>query len=629
MRHLLILISRILLIVFLVMAFARPYFPGRQGMERSETTTISIYVDNSMSMQASSNGHRLLDEALSKAAEIADAYGPSDRFHLLTNDFEGKHQLFYNRDDFHKLLSEVSTSPVWRSSSEVNERYSELLNAASEDKPHLYIVSDFQRSSTDLQAYTGDTSRLLFLVPLIDESLANVYIDSCSLVSPFNHLGAQQEIVVGLTNATDFDLEKIPVRLLINDQQRAIATFDIMENSRAEVRLPFTNREAGMQRAEIIIDDYPITWDDRMYLSWVVKNRIPVLVISENEPGFYFSKLFSNDSVFQYTFNDIRKLDYGGFPDKDLIILDNVKNITSGLSTELERYVSSGGSIMLIPSSDADLVSMNLFLSKLNNWQLQGYDTNQLSVTGLNVEHELFADVFESIPENLDLPIVRGHYPIKNYISSRGDVIMDMQNSDPLICVSTSGKGKVYLMSSPAGDAYSNLVRHALWVPLIYRMAMLSRPLEHLYYTMGEDNSILVHDIVLAGDQSLIVKREGDDYEFIPGFVSDGKSGQLQFYDRIVDAGQYTLWMSDQAILGFAFNFNRNESDPEIYSPDEIEDFVASSAKSGVFLINNGQKSIQESVTEFNNGTELWKVFIFLALLFALIEILLLRLFRK
>ena len=79
-----------------------------------------------MSMQASVSGHMLLDDAITKAAGVVTAYGPSDRFQLITNDFEGRHQQFYSKDEFLKLLNEIQVSAPVKMLTDVFRRQQEL-----------------------------------------------------------------------------------------------------------------------------------------------------------------------------------------------------------------------------------------------------------------------------------------------------------------------------------------------------------------------------------------------------------------------------------------------------------------------------------------------------------------------
>lgn len=241
----------------------------------------------------------------------------------------------------------------------------------------------------------------------------------------------------------------------------------------------------------------------------------------------------------------------------------------------------------------------------------------------------IFEGVFESVPENIDLPSATGHFPLGGHQQGQTEVIMDLQNIDPYLTVSKHGQGKVYLLCSPAGDETGNIVRHALWVPLVYRMAMLSRPQDKLYYVMGEDNSIRTSRMSLSGDQSFIMKLAGSEFEFIPGFRAGSESAELYIYDQITQAGHYDLFSSEQRIASYAYNYDRKESAPAIYDPAEIEEMTRLEDFNNIFIVESSEGAVSESVVTFNQGRELWKIFIWLGLFFILMEILLLRLFRK
>jgi hypothetical protein len=627
LRQLLVLLCRILAITFLVLAFARPYIPNPEGIEQGPGNHLSFYVDNSLSMQAIVNGHSLLDEAKLAVNELAMTFDAADRYQLITNDFEGRHQPFYSRDEFLRLLAGIELTPVVRILPEVSERYRETLPETAAERASLFVISDFQRSSALPDAFRYENAGRTFLFPLSYPPVGNVYIDTCWFETPFNHLGQQQVLHAGFRNESEIDLEKIPVRLMIEGEQRALANLNIAAGGKASTALPFINRKAGNVSAFVYIDDYPVTWDDRMYISWQVKETIPVLAISDDMPGPYFNSLFSNDSVFRYSQAQYKKLDYQQFRKADLVVLDRMQSLSTGLAASLNDFIHSGGSLLIIPAPDADIMSINRFLSELNPMRLLSYDTLRLSVTGIDTEHEIFDDVFEKVPENIDLPFVRGHYRLEAYRNSRATVIMDLQNGDPLLIMARHGKGRLYLLMTPASEEYGNLVKHALWVPLIYRMAMLSRPQQELYYTIGNDMSISFDREALLLGQPPALRHAEADIEFIPGLERYGQSARLFFYDQLKLAGHYELLHAGEKLAGLSFNYDRQESDPSFYSIQEIRDLIVESANTRLFLLDSGGGKASEAFEEFGSGREYWKIFIWLALAFLLIEILLLRLF--
>src|ERR1019366_7228700 len=165
LKHLLVLLMRILAIIFLVFAFAQPYIPVSKSAIVESERAVSIYVDNSFSMEAVGKNGTLLEQAKSKAAEIAKAYKPSDKFQLLTNDFEARHQRLMNREEFLQQLDEVKVSPASKNVSEILSRQQETLNSAHASKPLAFILSDFQKTMADVDKIKADTALSIRFVP--------------------------------------------------------------------------------------------------------------------------------------------------------------------------------------------------------------------------------------------------------------------------------------------------------------------------------------------------------------------------------------------------------------------------------------------------------------------------------
>ncbi|MCB0588121.1 MAG: hypothetical protein KDD06_22705, partial [Phaeodactylibacter sp.] len=76
----------------LVLAFAQPFIPAKNTEVKAGTKAVSIFIDNSFSMEALSQDVPLLEKAKQRAREAVNAYAPDDQFQILTNDFEGRHQ---------------------------------------------------------------------------------------------------------------------------------------------------------------------------------------------------------------------------------------------------------------------------------------------------------------------------------------------------------------------------------------------------------------------------------------------------------------------------------------------------------------------------------------------------------
>ena len=100
LRRWLVLLMRCLAIIFLVLAFAQPTLPGKGQSLHSGATVISVYLDNSFSMENSSSDGNQLEMAKEKAREIVSAYRQGDRYQLLSNTMSGDEFRWLNREEF-------------------------------------------------------------------------------------------------------------------------------------------------------------------------------------------------------------------------------------------------------------------------------------------------------------------------------------------------------------------------------------------------------------------------------------------------------------------------------------------------------------------------------------------------
>jgi hypothetical protein len=127
-KHLLVLASRILAITFLVLAFAQPIIPLANNSISKAEKVVSVYIDNSFSMDAITKEGSLLEVAKKKAREITLAFSPSTRFQILTDDFEAVHQRLLSRDEMLIEIDRVKSSPLSKPFSEVILRQQEALS---------------------------------------------------------------------------------------------------------------------------------------------------------------------------------------------------------------------------------------------------------------------------------------------------------------------------------------------------------------------------------------------------------------------------------------------------------------------------------------------------------------------
>ena len=617
LRNLLILCSRILAIVFLVLAFARPYLSTGSDAHPEAGNLVNIYIDNSFSMEAVNKDGSLLDEAKRKAKEIVKQFSPNDRFQLTTNDFEGRHQRLADAEELVSLIDEIKISPAQRTLQQVINRQN-AINGGKRNRSD-YILSDFQRQFAGKSPIITDATVPVFLLQFNSSTLPNIAIDSLWSLSPAHQPGGQEKLVVKLHNYGEEAGTGIPVKLLINNQQKALARLNVPAGKSITDTLTFSGLSVGWQKGAVTIKDFPITFDDQLDFTFNVKKGMNILHVSGDPAEKHISSLFSADSYFRLTTMPESNISYAAFSGYDLLILSQLKTPSSGLAQQLKSYMRNGGTVLIFPDLEVNLAVMSSFLQDLSVPPILALSHDTASVHTIDLKSNLFNDVFEEIPGRLDLPKVNRYFVYSK--SNASEDIMEMPAGRPFFSRYRLGAGQLYLSATSIIPEDSNLPLHPIFVPLLYKIAFTSKTEQPLYYTIGH-HLLSTPQLSLSPNQSL--RLISGTQEVIPEIRQTPGKTLLYIADQIHTSGFYELHKADSLVSTYAFNESRAESDMH-YSTDQDLKRVL---KSKNFLIANSRDNLSPTALE-NNHTELWKLCLVLCAVFLAMEVLLIRFFNQ
>jgi hypothetical protein len=621
LKERLILAARLLALLFLVFAFARPYISKQDDANTGKQQVVSIFVDNSYSMQTLNREGSLLDEARQRAKQIASAYSINDRFQLLTQDFEGKHQRLLNRDEFNDAVDAVKISPQSKTIGQITARQQSLLNMQAGAVKSSYIISDFQKNIAGKSADKVNDNIPVNLVQLKASTLPNVAVDSVGLLNATHRPGESEKLVVKLRNYADKPAEQIPLKLIINGVQKAIGSFTVNARSAQTDTLTFSGLQAGWQRGEIQLQDNPIKFDNSFYFSFNVNKQLPILLIDDGIPNKYLNSVFAADPFFAAKRVQDGNVDYAGLNTYPLIILSDIKTISAGLAQQLKNYVSKGGTLMVFPSAEADISSYRALLQPMGAAYPERIVTEATKVSAINLQNSVFKNTFEAFPQNPDLPQVKKYYSLSPAAKS-GSYLMKLQTGQSVWEGYNSAKGKVYLCAVPLDETFSNLPVHALFVPVMFRVAILSGHDQPLFYTLG-DNQV-IETIALQSTEKQLIKMVKGSQTIIPDVQQQEGSTLLYLPDELKETGIYDLKKQDSTAAVLAFNDNRSESDLSYLNNNELGNLFARQAT----LLEGNNLNTNRINGPANSGLQLWKLCIILALLFLAAEILLIRFYK-
>ncbi|MBK8847930.1 MAG: BatA domain-containing protein [Bacteroidetes bacterium] len=627
-KHLLTLAARILAVSALVLAFMQPYIPVTNAMVQSAERVVSVFVDNSFSMDLAGKEGTQLQQAVSKAKDLSLAYRPSDKFQLLTNDFNAIQQRLISREEFIEQLDQVKTTTTSRSLREIYLRQQEALHAAGNASMISYIISDFQKSAFDFTNFTADTAVRTSLIHLPSQSISNVYIDTAWMENPLIRINQPVNLHVVVRNSGEKDLENIPLKLFVNNTQRSLASVNIPAGMAVTSILNFSSTTGGLQRCDLGITDFPITFDDHYYFSFEIIEKTNVAIINNQAPSPYLQSVFKADSSFQIINQLASQINYDIISKSDVVILNGIVNPTTGLSAELKKFSDGGATIVVFPDSASDINATNQLLGNLGADQLTSWTSISDKVSKIDLQNPLFKSVFDRVPDNMDLPIVSGFFATIQNSTSKREPILQLQNGIPLLAKYSNGSGQTYVFTTTLSSANSNLVNHALFAPIMYRIALLINRYREPSYIIGRDQFVSIDKNAVSGEEVFHIVNQKNSFDIIPQHQSGSTALTIFFSDQLKHAGNYDIILRDKAVASVAFNYNKSESLLQYYSADELTEQLEKNNIQSISLLENVDAGISKLINEQSEGIKLWKYCIIAALLFFAVEILILRLWK-
>lgn len=629
LKEWLILAMRILAITCLVFAFAQPFIPGKSKVNIGDKA-VSIYLDNSFSMDNINKKGTLLENAKSMATDIVKSFGASDKFQLLTNDFEGKHQRFLSKEEFLEQIEEIKISPSTKNLSDVIKRQQDFLINSNVKNKRIFLISDFQKNTSFFQKSALDTNITITCLPVKAEEVSNVYIDTAWFENPVQQFGSNQTLHVIIHNKSDKQIENGSLKLYINNQQVSLSSFNISENEKIETKISFVVKDKGINNGILKIEDYPISFDDELFFSFNAQNIISVLVINgkDSHTSGNFRSLMGQDSLFSFNENNEMAVDYGLFAKKNTIILNELNDLSDGLVSEIKKFVNNGGSVVLFPRLNKDFVNYNKAFQSLTLPVITSIDTGNTKTQNINFEHGLYEGVFEKIDERMDLPKVFEHYQYSHTTHSNAKNILMLQNGQPFLSEYQLGKGKIYLFAVPTDESASNFIKHALFVPTIIKIGILSLKPSPIYYKTSVNEIIQVQTDHNYSENPLHIVKDSPALDIIPEHRVIDNATTLFTQNQISTAGFYTIKENTTVMKGLAFNYNRQESAMEFFNTLDIQKQIDEKNIKNIFVIDQDEKNIASVIHAVNDGKKLWKLFLILALVFLLGEIIIIRLFK-
>jgi len=596
-KKLLILATRLLCFTALIFTFSQPYL-GNKKIE--DNRHYYIYLDNSESLNTNGNNGNLLKTA---THDIIENSPENERYSLLTND---DLRINISKKELKKDLRNIQISNNITSFEDKINAIERELKDKSNDLYKILLISDFQYFTKKINNEFTNVTRPFSVVKLTSNVKNNISVDSV-YISTYNTY--EKVVSVVIKNQGD-EKNDIPIALYNSSKLINKRSFSILKNEEKILEFPIENFHQFKGKIQIDFNE-SFMFDNVFYFTINPSKKTSILTIGKSLP--YISKIFNSDE-FNYSSASLQNLNYNSISSQQLIILNQIQSITKVLESSILKFIENGGNLLVIPNKNIELNTYNSFFKKINSGEILNKYKDSLKITTINFEHPLFRDVFTKEVRNFEYPAVALNYTH----NLKGNAILMFENKTPFLYEVANSFSKIYLFSSPLDIQSSNIVNSPIIVPTLYNMAKQSLELTKPYYILQKENTIEISKKI---EKNEILKISNQKKSFIPSQINFANKVVLSTINEPKTAGFFDITLNRDTLNYLAYNNSPNESLLTFYDLNTVK------KENKNITIFSSIKEYFKEINEKNKVQSLWRLFLAIAIVSLLLEILILKFF--
>jgi len=625
----LLLLLRTLLIIFAVLAFSRPTIDSSlPGFTEYSNTSMIILLDNSFSMDVSDENGSRFRQAKKIATTLISSMKEGDQAIIIpiaTNNPLRSYSWSTNQD---LLLSKIDEIKLGTSkpSLGVNMKFSSILMKEANNLNKLvYIVSDLQSNITnDLDTnkyFNKDVSLLIANVGRESKKVfSNLSIDSLRIVSTIIQKDRPIEFEVFVKNNIDRKVTDNLVSLNYNSNKVAQKTIDIAPNESKSTVITAPFSRAGIVDANVKLESDELLLDNNYYISFNIPKQ-PFISVYTEENSLFLDAILNNiqsiNAISGYTnIQDLNSFKAGS--EKVLII--NKRSLSKSDLSSIERLQSNNAKIILFaPQENLTEFMMNSKQIGLIIKEVARYDLNLAEFTKVDNLHPVFDGIFTGETANqkeIESPKIKVEIPSQN-----GRAIIETQTGNFLSQFDIANSTMLYV-SVPLSTEWSDFPVLGIFPTLLYKsITYLNTSYDKQKTGIVNENTLLI-DNELSGSSKFTIITPNSEESFVDA-AKVGNNYVLPLEDK-TQFGNYLVKNNNQQIVAY-YSVNPNKSESELIRMSD--EFLFDKLTSIGFQADNisileDDRNIKDSIQRAKLGTELWQLFLALALLCGLTELL-------
>lgn len=639
LKQWILLALRVLIILFIVMAFARPTLKSFQigGTTSAAKTTAIFILDDTFSMSVVdqkgsyfNQGKEIINKVVSQLQE-GDEVGL-----ILVSNPKKENKLTSNLSEFLKTTDQLDLNYTSGDINSALVKSAQLISESKNFNKEIYVLSDFQKDKIINKNITNDLSELLnesvklYSFDLSDKDVFNLSVDDLKINNQIFEKDKPVSFSITVTNNSNQDVNSAVVSLFLDNERAAQKSFDVKAGQSTNVEIEAVPKSTGFIDVTAEIETDEIEQDNKRFASLFIPEKISVGLFAENNNDLSFVDLAlqtTGETKYLIERKNINQLSSQQL-NKYQTIIFSANSLISGIEL-IKNYIQNGGGLFLFPSSVPDQSTLNQFYSQLglgvNSSFVGKVNSNDLKIKfdKTDFNHPIFQNVFQNDEKKkYESPEINAYY--KN--SSAGNQIISLVDGSSFLSEIRFGKGKILVFNCAPVLTWSDFPIKSIFAPLMNKSVayLSSKERDQNIFIAGEEVNINLRN--QNSSQIKIVKPDKSE-EFIN--LNENSSRDYLAYSNTNVAGNYKFYSGDKLIDNISINTDPAESKTNYADENDFENYLKEIKFDGNYVPIDKESNITEKILQARFGSELWRYFLLVAIILALIEMTIARNTKK
>ncbi|MBN2090739.1 BatA domain-containing protein [candidate division KSB1 bacterium] len=633
-KQILLIILRMLIVLFLVLTFARPALkvtPSAGKIIANARSSIVIILDNSLSMSRLIDGTPAFEYVKKRAFEVVNLLKPGDEVFIIYPLKPGKIQLIGPKYNFESINLTIQSTPLAYQATDLTtaiQLAKETLSNSTNINREIFLISDLQRYGFNQNSpaiLPVDSDIRFFYLPVTNSAYRNVALQSVEIVNQILEKGKTAEIAVNIINFGDDPEQNKLVQLLLNGKRVAQTTVNLDAKTAKQVTFKFTPDQVGFQSGTVLLEEDDLARDNQRYFTFYVPEEIKILLVGNQLTDVNNFKWAINpsDELVSTLKADILLADQLRTVDLNkyqAIVLSNIPSLASVVEKKIINFISQGGGVVLVPGSEMNIreysASFNKKLKIPPFTESVGQMGNTEAFTSFNkidFDHPIFKSLFESEEKNVESP--HFYFSFKMPPTKETETIIQLNNNYPFLLSVKYEKGRILIFTSSPDPKWSDWAVKGIFAPLVnrcinYVASSVSFQQEQIY--VGNELSYSSSQKT-AGIELELEKPDKNRVRVRPLLQQEK---MLVNFSETDLPGIYSLYNKNQLMTQWAVNCDPEESDIEMLATEKLSPLIGGKSLTRI----EEEDNLETMITQARFGNELWKAFLIIALILMLIE---------